>query len=159
MRHLLFFTFLLAAVISNSQPPTAREWRKLSDRIFYRLAKNDSMDTEDHKAEYILCVFKVDSLGKIASVHYLTDPQNTGSLFKAIACIPLSEFNGWVYDKAKGRTIVLPVVYCPEGGCPEYINDLVNSRGDKSLYLKILNENSTTIWLTALPGGKPITKY
>jgi hypothetical protein len=159
MRHLLFSVCLLAVSVSNGQPPVAKEWRNLHDRIFYQLYLNDSMDTEDHKPEYILCMFKVDSLGKISNVHYLSDPQNAGSLYKAIASIPLSVFDGWVYQKATGRTIILPIVYCPEGGCPDYINDLVNSRGDKSVFFKVINETSTTILLTALPGSKPMTKY
>jgi hypothetical protein len=159
MKHILIVAFLFTILESNGQPPVAKEWRNLHDRIFRQLHFNDSMDTEDHKAEYILCIFKVDSAGKINDVHYLSDPKNIGSLYKAISSIPTSVFDGWVCQKAMGRTIILPIVYCPEGGCPEYINDLINSRGDKSVYFKVLNETSSTILLTPLRGSKPMIKY
>jgi hypothetical protein len=148
MRHLLFFVFLLAVLVSNGQPPIAKEWRNLIDRINYQLHYNDSVGTEEYKAEYILCMFKVDSVGKITGVNYLADPQNIGTIYKALSSIPLAVFESWEYKKSKAHTVILPIVYCPEEGCPEYFNDLINSRGDKSVFWKPLNETATTILFT-----------
>jgi hypothetical protein len=149
MRHLLIFSFLLSGLVSNCQPPIPREWRNLKDRIDYALVKNDTSESEKRGAEYIFCMIKVDSLGKVASMNVLADPQNIGPIYKVINAIPLSVFNGWEYQKAMGHTIIIPFVYCPEEVCPEYINDLVNSRGDHSIFWRIFNETSTTIEFTA----------
>jgi hypothetical protein len=159
MRHLLISVLLMAVFVSNSQSLTPKEIRNLSDRIMKPLSLNDSLDPEDHKAEYIQVVLRVDSLGKISSMHVLTDPGNIGSLYKAVSGIPISVFDGWIEQKVMQRTIVFPIVYMPSDGCPEYILDLVNSRGDKSIYHKIISETATTISLTAYPFSKPEIKF
>lgn len=157
MRYILFLIFLASGIVSKSQPLISKEFRNLSDRIFRELHFNDSLDTEDHKPEYIQYILKVDSSGQISSTHILTDPRYTGTLFTAVSSIPFSVFAGWKSQKAKQRTIIFPIYYCPENGCPLYIADLVRARDDRSIQFKIINETVTTITLTAIRSDKPRT--
>jgi hypothetical protein len=159
MRHLLIFVFLLAILKSNGQQPVTKEFRNLTDRIYHQLFINETWQTKNNSPEYILCMLKVDTLGKIVSVNVLADPQNIGPIYKVINSIPLSVFDGWISQKAMGHTIIFPIAYCPGKECPDYINDLVNTRGDKSDFSKIINETSTTILFTAFRLYGLVEKY
>ena len=81
-------------------------------------------DQQKAISEIIICLFSIDSSGKVASIHLLADDTKRGSAFERLSNLTPAQFSEWQCKSCKGKTILVPMSSQIPGSGSKYLERL-----------------------------------
>ena len=147
-----------------TQSLDSTELRRLQSTIQVKLVDNEGNYSHGTRpSELIFVVLKVNSVGKVESIHILGDEKNRGTSYIILSKSTPDIFSRFTFNKCKGKTISIPVISISPEKYPDYVNNLNIKDSWKNISILIETENSVFLspiqYETSVPIVDTIKKW
>jgi hypothetical protein len=108
-------------------------------------------------SEFLICLFQIDSSGRVSSIDLMSDGKNRDSTYSYLSNLRPELFKDWKSPNVKGKVIIMSVVSRSNGKGPGYIENFVDRRFFNPP--SVLSETNKIIVVTPLQYGPPFDEW
>jgi hypothetical protein len=138
-KSLLYFVLLLSVAANSQRDSVSLSLKEECDLEhilydYYALQHwgeegNTGISRMGKPTEIVICVFGIDSSGKVGNISLLSDDKNRDSVFSIFSRMTPQNFKDWRCEKCGGKTLILPFIDFIENNSkkPAYYKNYLSS--------------------------------